>query len=102
VLIYIILWIAASLIVAAAAASRGRNGLAWLFYGLLAWPLALLNLMVLPKTDARLAHEAKVQAMAGGRQPCPHCAEPVLPAARICPHCKSELQQALTVDARSA
>jgi hypothetical protein len=25
------------------------------------------------------------------RQPCPHCAEAVLPAARVCPHCRLEI-----------
>lgn len=25
------------------------------------------------------------------RQPCPHCAEPILPTAKICPHCRTAL-----------
>lgn len=26
-----------------------------------------------------------------GREPCPHCAEPVLKAAKVCPHCKRDI-----------
>lgn len=28
-----------------------------------------------------------------GRVPCPHCAELILPAAKICPYCKSQLTE---------
>lgn len=26
-----------------------------------------------------------------GRVPCPHCAEAILPAAKLCPHCRTPL-----------
>jgi hypothetical protein len=32
------------------------------------------------------------QGQREGRAPCPHCAEWIMPAAKICPFCKSELQ----------
>lgn len=25
------------------------------------------------------------------RVPCPHCAEPIMPAAKLCPHCRTAL-----------
>lgn len=28
---------------------------------------------------------------AAARLPCPFCAEPILPAAKVCPHCRSDL-----------
>lgn len=28
---------------------------------------------------------------AGGRVPCPHCAEMILPQARLCPNCRSTI-----------
>lgn len=97
----ILIWLIAGIIIAAAAVGRGRSGVAWFLYGMLFWPLALVHLLILPKTDARLAHEAKVAAGASGRVPCPHCAEPILPAAKICPHCKNDtgLLLVLTTDA---
>lgn len=119
---WIIGWLIMGLIVAAVASGRGRSGFGWFFYGFLIWPLALIHVLALPKTDARLAHEAAVVARAQGlaapaagsprlapqpadqRRPCPFCAEMILPAARLCPHCRSDLttEQARTLIAAAA
>ncbi len=43
------------------------------------WPVALIHILVKkPKADL-------------DRRPCPKCAEPIMPQAALCPHCKSEL-----------
>ena len=31
-----------------------------------------------------------------GRVPCPFCAEPILPAAKVCPHCRRDLPESFT------
>jgi hypothetical protein len=33
---------------------------------------------------------------AAGRVPCPFCAEAILPAAKVCPHCRRELPESFT------
>lgn len=104
-----LLWIAIGVVIAVAAKGRGREPLLWFIYGFLIWPIALIHLFILPKTDERIAHEAGVAAQGvgqarlaaiesqgAGRQPCPYCAELILPAAKLCPHCKTRLEDLST------
>lgn len=41
--------------------------------------------------EERLGERAPLQTDEQGRIPCPHCAEPVMPAATICPHCRGAI-----------
>ena len=36
-----------------------------------------------------------------GRVPCPFCAEPILPAAKVCPHCRRDLPESFTTAQRA-
>lgn len=74
-------------VVAMIAGSKGRSALAWFFYGLLIWPIALVHILVTPGGAARAAKAARAE----GRLPCPHCAEYIQPAAKVCPHCQREV-----------
>lgn len=49
----------------------------------------LLMLLVVATVPAK-EKPAGTQA----RRPCPHCAEAILPAATVCPHCKRDLPEA--------
>ena len=68
----ILLWLLSAIACAIIASSKSRSGLGWFFAGVAFGFFALFIVIFLPR---------------GGRIPCPRCAEMILPAARICPHC---------------
>lgn len=97
--LWIILAVVFAFIVAGIASARGYSGLGFFIYALILWPLALVHVMCLPRTADKLAEERRAVATREGRVSCPFCAEPILPAARVCPHCRSTLD---TVEAQAA
>jgi len=78
----------AAFIVAHAANIRGRSGIGWFFYALLFWPLALINLLIIPPRQDVVD---RYLIEAGERRRCPHCLELVKPAATVCRYCGSTL-----------
>lgn len=76
-----LVWIVAAAIPAMIAAHKKRSFALWLLYGLAIWPIALVHALLIGSR----------RPGGGDRAPCPYCAEAILPEARICPHCRSEL-----------
>jgi hypothetical protein len=74
-----LLWFGLSIAIGAVAAGKDRSGFGWFVLSLVISPL-LAGLFLLLVGDGRSSR-------------CPYCAERVKAAARICPHCKSELVQ---------
>jgi hypothetical protein len=66
-------------------AAKGRAGAGFLL-GLLLGVIGAIGALFLTATPA-----------SRGRTACPHCAEPILPAARLCPHCRSVLERTVVV-----
>jgi hypothetical protein len=64
-----------------------------LFLGwtLVGWVLALVWAVTGPQTVARSAAYRQPAASDSDRKPCPYCAELIMPQARVCPFCRSEL-----------
>lgn len=68
-----------------------------LFLGwtLLGWVIALAiaasTVKAEPSTHNRTEPELPTSTNSEARLACPLCAEPILPAAKVCPHCRSEL-----------
>jgi hypothetical protein len=80
----LIFWVILASAVASYADRRGRNRVAWFVVALIISPvIAIIFLAAAP--DLRAQQSAKERA------PCPHCAEQILRAAKICPHCRSPL-----------
>ena len=77
---FLALMIVLGLIPAMIAAHKGRNFLVWWLYG------ALLPLLPIAFVHALLAKDLT-------RRPCPICAESILPAALVCPHCHGAIPQ---------
>ncbi|MBT3808058.1 MAG: hypothetical protein HOL07_00855 [Rhodospirillaceae bacterium] len=75
-------------VIALIANAKGRNPVGWFFYGVLIWPIALIHIAVV-RTNP---NKERRQQESEGRKPCPHCAEMVRPEARVCPHCRRELE----------
>jgi hypothetical protein len=59
-------------------AAKGRAGAGFALGLLLSWLGVIFAFFLRPSPSL-------------GRKPCPFCAEPILPAAKLCPHCGSEL-----------
>ena len=86
-------WLLTALMVARAAAGRGRSAIGWLLLAvLLAPPVAALMLLVLPDQA-----EARRRLFAGrgqrGLRLCPSCAEVVRAEARRCRYCGVDLER---------
>lgn len=82
-MVWFLVWLGC-VVVAGAACERKRLSRWWIPYIILLPPIAALHALVAaPNRTALLKRE--------GRRPCVYCAEPVLKAARVCPHCRSAL-----------
>jgi hypothetical protein len=90
---YFVIGIIGAIICGAAAAARGRFWLGWFIYGLFLWPIALINLFVLPRNEKAL-EERKVST--GELVKCPHCAELIRPEAKVCRFCHRDVTPAST------
>ena len=86
---FFVLWIILAVFIGAAASARGRSGIGWGLVSLLLSPiLAGLLLLLFPSiTNApATAHIGPARTWR-----CPHCAEPVMFEAKVCPHCRLAL-----------
>lgn len=90
-MLYIVLWVVLSLLVAVYAFARGHstiNMLGFLLLGLVFSPLiALLGAALIPPSDKSLIEK-------GLAKKCPHCAELVKPEADVCSHCGRDIPAA--------
>lgn len=87
-MLYIILWVALSILVALYAYARGHsyiNVLGFLLLALIFSPLiALIAAALIPPSETNLIDK-------GLAKKCPHCAELVKPEADVCSHCGRDL-----------
>jgi hypothetical protein len=91
----LLFWIVMAIICAMIAGSKGRSAFGFFFYGLLIWPIALVHILISARRPPEPAkgRGSKPKLSKDGRKPCPFCAESILPAARVCPHCREKLRQ---------
>ena len=83
------LWIVIPLAIGLVANSRGRSFIDWFLYALLIWPVALIHLLLIGRTEKGWERKARVE----GRSRCPHCAEFIQRQARVCPHCRKDVRE---------
>ena len=87
-MLYIVLWVVLSILVALYAYARGHsllNMFGFFLLGLVFSPLiALVGAALIPPSD-------KVMIEKGLAQKCPHCAELVKPEATVCSHCGRDI-----------
>lgn len=88
----ILFWLGLSVGVSIIASKRGRRSWLWFLIAMLASPL-LAFAMLMFKTDLKVQDfvESVSQSMEATHVRCPHCAEYVLPEARVCKYCKGAL-----------
>lgn len=80
----IIAYAVLAFIPAVVASDKGRPFLVWLIYGFLLFPIAFLHALLATPNQAVV--DARKVARGAGRR-CPHCAEVILPAAKVCRYC---------------
>ncbi|MCY4408779.1 MAG: zinc ribbon domain-containing protein [Rhodospirillaceae bacterium] len=85
----LVLWIVIPLAIGLVANSRGRSFIGWFLYALLIWPVALIHLLLIGRTEKGWERKARVE----GRVHCPHCAEFIQRQARVCPHCRKDVRK---------
>lgn len=85
----ILVWLACAIACANIASNKGRSGLGWGLLGFLFGPFALLFAVIAGKDRDALDREA---LRWGEKRRCPACAEIIQPQARLCPHCRTEVQ----------
>jgi hypothetical protein len=87
-MLYIILWVVLSILVALYAFARGHstiNVFGFLLLGLVFSPvIALIAAALIPPSDKSLIDK-------GLAKKCPHCAELVKPEADVCSHCGRDM-----------
>jgi hypothetical protein len=85
-------WLIMGGVVAIIANSKGRGGCAWFLYGVLIWPIALVHILVSPnKRLPQYDSHSDSYGSSSGHVKCPHCAELILPDAKVCRYCGREV-----------
>lgn len=90
--VFILFWLGLSLGVGIIAKNRGRRSWLWFLLALAATPVLAFALLML-KADLKVEDfvETVSQSIEATHVRCPHCAEYVLPEARVCKYCKGTL-----------
>jgi len=88
----IILWLAFSVVAGVLAHNKGRSGAGFFFLALLLSPIIGILAAAVVSPDATRAGDRA--ARSGRGRVCPHCAEVVKPAARVCRYCGNNLPAA--------
>jgi len=88
--VYIGIWIICAVLAFGIASAKGRSELLWAALGFIFGPLAVLILLVSPKTGEKSTQEALRD---GELSICPYCKEPIKANAIKCKHCQSDLSK---------
>lgn len=98
----IFFWLIMIIATGALAASKGRWVFGWVFNAIVFAPVTALILLALPnlrtEREAARRHQEVVQALAHREAPptdtrdCPHCAERIKVAAKVCKHCGRDVE----------
>ena len=88
ILIFLVTLAVISCLPASIAKNKGRSFGSWWVYGFLLFPIALIHSLAMSKDFEGL----EAQAIASGNRKCPACAELVKVEAKICKHCRNDLE----------
>lgn len=75
-------------VVAVIAGRKGRSPFGWFIAGAVLWPVALIAILAVSKT-AEAARQDAIES--GEMRTCPHCAEMIRSAAKVCRYCGRDI-----------
>lgn len=75
---WFLIWVAFAIICAIIASNKNRSAVGWFILGLIFGIFALIVIACLSRLDVPMGADSRK---------CPHCAETILKAAKICKHC---------------
>lgn len=83
---FLVIWLLCGVVAAVAASNKGRSGCGWFLLGVLLGPFGMILALVVG--DRRSPEQG---GPIGPMRRCPHCAELIQPAARVCRHCDRQV-----------
>ncbi len=88
--IYLVVGLLCAVFSFAIATSKGRSEIMWPLLGLALGPLAVVALLILPKSE----EQATAEAIGSGELTlCPYCRETIKAGAIKCKHCQSDFPE---------
>jgi len=95
---WIVLWIALSILIGAYANTKGRSAIAYFILSLILSPVIGVFLAISAEPDFNKIEKRATSA--GKYRKCPYCAELVKKEAKICKHCGKEVAKIIPFDVR--
>lgn len=93
--VYLVGWLLLAVVAGMIAHRKGRSPVFYFLLSVLLSPLIGLICVAITSTNRKQIEEREIRS--GAKRRCPRCAEVIQRAAKLCPHCRSDLSSPLRV-----
>jgi tRNA(Ile2) C34 agmatinyltransferase TiaS len=88
---WIVLWFMLAIVAGVIAANKGRSGFGFFLLAIVLSPL--IGIIAAAAAKSNVTNIEKEQIESGDARTCPHCAEVIKLAAKVCKHCGRDVPQ---------